>query len=279
MSETGRRVLGLAMSHDNMIGRRGTHSLTISIIRAIRALVRHVGPRARERENAIVRLLIIERFALIRSGLRGLLAELDRDIEFIELSSIDEALSKEPASFDADLAVISYDVPQEGMFAQISGLHQHLPQIRIVLLTEHIDSATARRAIAAGAAGFIPKSANTQVMISALKLVLSGEVFIPSSIFDSTQHADHGIAGLRVPKKPPGRLGDLSQRQMEVLRLLAAGKSNSTIAHELRIEPGTVKNHVQAILRTLKVHNRTQAVRIAVDAGLTPLAPIERGAV
>ncbi len=267
------------MFHENMSGRRETRSLTIALIRAIRVLVRHFGPRVGERENAIVRLLIIERFALIRSGLRGLLAELDRDIEFVELESIDEILSKEPASFDADLAVISYDSPQEGMFAQISDLHQHLPQIRIVLLTEHIDSATARRAIAAGAAGFIPKSANTQVMISALKLVLSGEVFIPSSIFESTQQADHGIAGLRIPKKPPGRLGDLSQRQMEVLRLLAAGKSNSTIATELRIEPGTVKNHVQAILRTLKVHNRTQAVRIAVDAGLTPLAPIERGAV
>lgn len=220
---------------------------------------------------------MVEPFALIRSGLCSLLKDLDDGISFIEASRVEDVLELDIDGVEAELALVTSDLPTEGMLSQISELHARLPETRIVLLTEGLDGAGARRAIAAGASGFIPKSANTQVMISALKLVLSGEVFIPSSIFESTQSYPGGPSGLRANKRPPGRLGELSQRQMEVLTLLAVGKSNSAIAQELQIEPGTVKNHVQAILRTLKVHNRTQAVRIAVDAGLMPLAPIERG--
>ncbi len=217
---------------------------------------------------------MVEPFALIRSGLCSLLKDLDDGVSFIEAGRVDDVLELDTDGVQAELALVTSDLPPEGMLSQISELHARLPETRIVLLTEGLDGAAARRAIAAGASGFIPKSANTQVMISALKLILSGEVFIPSSIFESAQSYPGGPSGLRANKRPPGRLGELSQRQMEVLTLLAAGKSNSAIAKELQIEPGTVKNHVQAILRTLKVHNRTQAVRIAVDAGLMPLGPI-----
>ena len=101
--------------------------------------------------------------------------------------------------------------------------------------------------------GFIPKTANTRVLLDALRLVLSGGIYVPT-------HAS-GLTGAIRPRPPmkPEQLG-LTVRQADVLKLLVEGKPNKLICRDLRLSEGTVKVHVSAILRALNVRNRTQVV-------------------
>ncbi|MGH8714393.1 MAG: response regulator transcription factor, partial [Casimicrobiaceae bacterium] len=103
-----------------------------------------------------------------------------------------------------------------------------------------------------GAMGFIPKTANTRVLIDALRLVLSGGVYVPPEL--------PGAAAVRPRAAVRAEDLGLTVRQSDVLRLLVQGKPNKLICRDLRLSEGTVKVHVSAILRALNVHNRTQVV-------------------
>ncbi|MGH8799786.1 MAG: response regulator transcription factor, partial [Casimicrobiaceae bacterium] len=114
------------------------------------------------------------------------------------------------------------------------------------------DRATVERALDLGAMGFIPKTANTRVLIDALRLVLSGGVYVPAEL--------PGTAAARPRAAARAQDLGLTVRQSDVLRLLVQGKPNKLICRDLRLSEGTVKVHVSAILRALNVHNRTQVV-------------------
>jgi DNA-binding NarL/FixJ family response regulator len=131
------------------------------------------------------------------------------------------------------------------------------------VLSGEEDPRQVRRAIDAGAAGFIPKSSTPEVLLSALRLVLADGVYLPAV-------ALKGIAagGTEAPVSAD-RIGDsLSERQIDVLRKAVQGKANKVIARELSISEGTVKAHLSAAFRALGVHNRTEAVYAAARSGL-----------
>ena len=134
----------------------------------------------------------------------------------------------------------------------------------IVVLSGEDDPRQVRRAIDAGAAGFIPKSSTPDVLCGALRLVLANEVYLPAVALrgiDQEEGAGGGVAS--------GRLGDaLSERQVDVLRKAVQGKANKVIARELVISESTVKAHLSAAFRALGVHNRTEAVYVAARCGL-----------
>ncbi len=111
--------------------------------------------------------------------------------------------------------------------------------------------------LAAGAAGFIPKSSTPSVMMSAIRLVLSGGTYIPPQLLAGASHAQVGAL-----VRDRGSI-QLTERQFQVLRLMADGKSNKVICRELGIEEGTVKAHVASIFRALDVNNRVEATNTA----------------
>jgi DNA-binding NarL/FixJ family response regulator len=118
------------------------------------------------------------------------------------------------------------------------------------------DRSTARDALSEGAVGFIHKSAGSQEMRNALRMVLQGEVYAPLAMLTSTEPDQKSMSF-----QPPGdEVTRLTQRQLEVLQLISQGLPNKTIARELGISEATVKLHVSAILHALDVRNRTEAV-------------------
>jgi DNA-binding NarL/FixJ family response regulator len=134
----------------------------------------------------------------------------------------------------------------------LSELRRDWPGIPLLVLSATHDRATVERALDLGAMGFIPKTANTRVLIDALRLVLSGGVFVPPDC--------PGTGSARPRAAARAQDLGLTLRQSDVLRLLVQGKPNKLICRDLALSEGTVKVHVSAILRALNVHNRTQVV-------------------
>ncbi len=136
----------------------------------------------------------------------------------------------------------------------------------IVILSASCDRASVVKALDLGAVGFIPKTGERDVMLSALRLVFSGGVYIPPEIL-SRPEAPAGsrpsaTSGRRLESQAPTSPADLglTARQVDVLALMMQGKSNKAICRILDLAEPTVKNHVTAILKALKVSNRTEAV-------------------
>jgi len=133
----------------------------------------------------------------------------------------------------------------------------------------HADAAL-EHALDLGAMGFIPKTANTRVLLEALQLVLAGGVYVPSEPLRASAAAPRRATVTR-----PEQLG-LTLRQADVLKLLVQGKPNKLICRDLKLSEGTVKVHVSAILRALNVRNRTQVVIELARRGVRLDAPIVR---
>ncbi len=135
----------------------------------------------------------------------------------------------------------------------------------VVVMSGEDDAASVREALERGALGYIPKSSSPQVIVHALRLVLSGGTYVPPEIMG-------GAAGSATRGEPGGaqdleRLG-LTARQTDVLALLVAGKSNKQICRELGLAEGTVKSHLAAIFKALGVSTRVQAVIAAGKLGI-----------
>jgi DNA-binding NarL/FixJ family response regulator len=125
------------------------------------------------------------------------------------------------------------------------------------------------KALDLGALGFIPKSAQREVMVAALELVFAGGIYIPPEILahqDPEPESPPHPAAADTPRPTPRDLG-LTERQLEVLALMMRGKSNKAICRVLDVAEPTVKNHVTAIFKALKVTNRTEAVIAVLESG------------
>jgi DNA-binding NarL/FixJ family response regulator len=136
--------------------------------------------------------------------------------------------------------------------------------VPVVILSALDDQATVLGAMAAGAAGYIPKSSSNDVMKHAIQLVLAGGKYLPPALLIDPEAPPRSQKKQRLP---PAALG-LTERQMAVLRLLANGASNKVICRELGLAERTVKAHVTAVMRSLNVSSRTQAAVEAVRRGL-----------
>ena len=200
-----------------------------------------------------MKILVIDDHPLIQEALQHVLAALDPGLELLQAHDASEAhavLSREP---DADLIILDLTLPGCDGFVLLGELRHEWPGMPVLVLSATHDRATVERALDLGAMGFIPKTANTRVLLDALRLVLSGGVYVPSDA--------PGISGTVRPRTAikPEQLG-LTLRQADVLKLLVEGKPNKLICRDLRLSEGTVKVHVSAILRALNVRNRTQVV-------------------
>jgi DNA-binding NarL/FixJ family response regulator len=132
------------------------------------------------------------------------------------------------------------------------------------VLSASKDRDSVTKALDLGALGFIPKSASRAVMMSALQLVFAGGVYVPPEILQRPQKAP--MSALVSAPMSPSELG-LTERQIDVLALMMQGKSNKAVCRELDLAEATVKNHITAILRALKVTNRTEAVIAVAEFG------------
>jgi len=215
-----------------------------------------------------LKILVVDDHALLREALCGALRELQGDVTVLEASNSREATRTVKEHADLDLIMLDLALPDRDGFDLLVEVRGSDPSVSIVVLSALQDRDSIVKALDLGAVGFIPKSSSRKVILGALQLIFSGGIYIPPQALacgvrppgqaSPTQPAQNGA---RVGR--PSDLG-LTKRQLDVLAFLTRGKSNKAISRALNLAEPTVKGHVRAILKALKVSNRTEA---AVAAG------------
>lgn len=200
-------------------------------------------------------ILLIDDHPLFRSGIAAVVNELDDKVRFVEAEDVKEglALLKEGKGY----SIILLDLALPGLDGMdgIALLRHAAPATPIVVLSATENTVTIRQAITRGAKGYIPKSSGKNIMLNALRLVLSGGVYLPANILQT----DGAVSS---------NSDSLTPRQADVIQLLAQGRSNKEIADKLELTENTVRTHVAAILKRLGVKNRTEAGVTALAQGL-----------
>jgi DNA-binding NarL/FixJ family response regulator len=213
-----------------------------------------------------MKILIADDHELFRDGLRHVLLQLDESVSVVEASDYPQALVQAEAEPDISIVLLDLGMPGMPWSEGLQALRDKLPStVPVIVLSASDDRRHVLQAVNLGAAGFIPKTSSSRVMLSALKLVLSGGVYLPPALLDQSPDHSYGEG----THGGDGAASFLTPRQREVLTLLGQGKSNKEIARVLQLAEGTVKLHVTAILKALNVNNRTRAVVAASQLGLT----------
>src|ERR1700676_2013066 len=212
-----------------------------------------------------MKFLLVDDHHLIREALRGVLKELRFNAIILEAPNSAQAMQTIAENTDTNLILLDLGLPDRDCFLVLEELRQRYPAISVVVLSATQDRSNVVKALDLGASGYIPKAARREVMLGAIQLVLAGGIYIPPQVLEREVLSEAAT-------KPTGReqigtwcseLG-LTDRQIDVLALMMQGMNNKTICRILNLAEPTVKNHVTAILRALKVTNRTEAV-IAVN--------------
>ena len=193
-----------------------------------------------------------------------LLIELEfPDVMLFEAGSLAQASELLALNRDVCLLLLDLNLPDASGLQALWGLRESNASIPCVVLSADESPATVSAALDAGAAGFIPKTAQSREMLGGLRSVLEGGVHFPVRV----------TRGMALPPPEAGLVEtgspmSLSSRQMDVLRMVIEGKSNKQICRELNLSESTVKTHMETIFRRLAVNSRTQAVVAATRLGL-----------
>lgn len=212
-----------------------------------------------------ITLLIIEDQTLMRQGLKTIL-ELEEGFRVVGEASNGADGVREALRLRPDVILTDVQMPQMSGVEATQAICAAWPQARVIVLTTFDRDDYVFQSIRAGAMGYLLKDAPADRLISTIRRVHAGDVFIQPEIASrALREVAAGLETRRVAASP----FDLSDREREVLVLLAQGASNRDIAEKLFITEGTVKNHVSNILGKLQAENRTQAADIARRYGLT----------
>jgi DNA-binding NarL/FixJ family response regulator len=215
-----------------------------------------------------MKILVVDDHVLIREALRDLLRELKGEATVvIEAPDARQALLQIEQNRDLELILLDLGLPDRDGLEMLGDLGARYPLVPVVVLSAYHDRDRVMKALDLGALGFIPKSARREVMLSALNLIFAGGIYVPPEVL--VRHEPIALPQQAVLATRPimaTALG-LTQRQVDVLGLMMLGKSNKAICRALHLAEPTVKAHVSAILKALKVTNRTEAVIAARTLG------------
>lgn len=220
-----------------------------------------------------MKILVVDDHPLIVEALRHVLRQLERDVEVLAASTAAEGRALVAGHADADLLLLDLSLPDRDGLGTLAEVRGAFPALPVVVLSASDRREDVLRAIDLGAMGFVPKTSSSQIMLQALRLVLSGGVYVPPAALVPSEATAAGdaTAGAAQPETAAPLTADalgLTGRQAQVLALILQGKPNKSICRELGLAEGTVKIHVAAILRALNVSTRTQAVIEASRLGL-----------
>jgi DNA-binding NarL/FixJ family response regulator len=210
-----------------------------------------------------IRVLVADDQSMVRAGFRMLLAG-EEDIEVVaEAANGLEAVAK-AARFDPAVVLMDIRMPELDGLQATRRILAADDTARILILTTFDLDEYVYEALRAGASGFVLKDDSPEQLIAAIRTVAAGEALLSPTI---TKRVIQKFARLPRPA-PPKELDDLSERELEVFRLIARGLSNTEIAQELYISETTVKTHITHILQKLNLRDRVQAVVLAYQTGV-----------
>ena len=212
-----------------------------------------------------IRILIADDHAVVRKGLRSFL-ELDPELKIVGEAADGAAALRMAREFQPDVVLMDLLMPVMDGVAATSAIRRELPDIEVLALTSVLEESLVIQAIQAGAIGYLLKDTDAPRLRQAIKAAAAGEVQL------SPAAAAMLMRKVKAPRSPE----TLTERETEVLRQLARGKSNKEIATSLFISETTVKTHVKNIMQKLGVPSRTQAALYAARIGLVSLALAEQ---
>ena len=228
-----------------------------------------------------MKILIVDDHALVRRGMGHVVRESFPDAEIVEAGGASEALAAMTAG--VDVALVDVRMPDADGLELLHEMKSKWADVPVIMLSSFDHAHYVRRALAEGAAGYMLKDATPEDLAQAIKVALSGggNVLSPKviqNLFESVEGQNGTSNGNGSPTQPRPT-SSLTQRETDILALLAEGKSNRDISRALFLSEKTVKAHLAAIFRKLGVTNRTQAAMAAVSMGIGPaLHPMEFGA-
>jgi DNA-binding NarL/FixJ family response regulator len=207
-------------------------------------------------QSGVIRILTVDDHLLLREGVAAVLDGHEDIILVGEASSGQEGIESF-RRLRPDVALMDLRMPDMSGIQALSAIRAEFPDARIIVLTTYAGDVQATAALKAGAAGYLLKSLVRKELIETIRIVHAGKRRVPAEIAaDIAQHVADDV---------------LTEREIEVLQRVAAGRSNKLIAAELDIAEGTVKTHMKSILPKLKATDRTHAVTIALKRGILDL--------
>jgi two-component system invasion response regulator UvrY len=205
-----------------------------------------------------MRILIVDDHPIVASGCRALLAG-EPDVVILEASDAESGerafLAEQP-----DVSILDINLPSVSGFELARRIFARAPSARIIMFSMNDDPIFAARAIEAGAKGYVSKSGDPHDLVEAIRAVGAGGVYLPPSIARSI-----AFAGPSLARSP---LAKLTSREIEILRLLGAGKSLSEIAWSIQVSYKTIANTSSAMRQKLGVRSSAELVRLAIENGL-----------
>jgi len=199
-----------------------------------------------------MRILIADDHDLVRDTI-AMFLEAEGMAEIISVEDLDAAIKATDETGSFDLVLLDFNMPGMDGLQGLARMKETNGGKPVAILSGTASPQIAKDAIAAGAAGFVPKTLGAKSMVSAIRFMAAGETFVP---YDFMQQVDAKT------------VANLTERETEVLRGLCEGKSNKEIARDLELQEVTIKLHVKTLCRKLDAKNRTQAAMIARDRKL-----------
>ena len=206
----------------------------------------------------MLKILVVDDHALVREGLRQVLKGLDEQVEVLEAGQCSRAFELAAAHPDLDLVLLDYQLPDMNGLEALTLFGRQHPELPVVMISGTVEPRIVRQVMALGAVGFIAKASLSSELLTILRAVLEGQIYLPPEFLA-------GHAALDEVDAPGGP--QLTSRQNEVLGLMLAARSNKEISVTLSLSDETVKNHVSAVLRAFGVQTRMQAVLAATLRG------------
>ena len=208
-----------------------------------------------------MKVLITDEQSLFRDGLFLRLEQIDNTMTIIQSSGLSEMQDILATNDDIDFLILDIDIAAENATEIIEKIKATYT-VEIIAISSSEDVRKIKKILSLGVKGYIPKKLDSNILSGALKLILDGGTYIPPVFLDnSIKNSANSPSNIALQK-------NLTNRQSQVLDLIAQGKSNKQIAYDMGVSEATVKLHINALLRSLKVNNRTQAVITAQKMGL-----------
>lgn len=207
-----------------------------------------------------MKCLIVDDHAVVREGIAAVLQRADAEMVTVQAETGAQALALATEHGDLDVVFLDLMLPPPGGLAVLEEFGWQHPGLPVIMLSSSEQPGDVRRSLARGALGYVPKSATSATLLAALHLVRAGEIYVPPFVLAETLPRAQAIDELVRT--------DLTERQIAVLLLMAESKTNKEIAYQLGVSEKTVKAHITAIFRALRVASRGEAVRAAKAAAL-----------
>ena len=210
-----------------------------------------------------MQVIIADDHKLIRDGISPFILQLGDDVEILEAASLSEVMTQIDHASNLGLVILDLIMPGMNSFNGVGEVSSRCPDVPVVVLSGYASRDHVISAMKHGASGFIPKTVAATTMLSALRLVLSGEKYLPCSSFQAPAND--------APAQPPINASDLmaklTDRERDVIGLTMRGMTNKVIAAALNVKEITIKVHLRNIYRKIGVRNRAQAINLAMASG------------